>query len=708
MPDKPKQFQTVLIFLLAFVFQGVHAQNQTNNYGKEFRFAFIENYGSFEKISFAVSLEKVPTTVSISCGTYSASFLIRRLDTVFDFTKFGSPKASNFDPSRSILITANNPIALYAMNNASNSSDISAITPSERIPGNPVYYVNTYRGDESLGKANNSLFSVVAIDDSCLINIMPTADSKYNLTKNTPFTILLRKGQVYQEQAMDSQSFAGTKVWNSLGCKKFAVFEGAKCSYVDYSTPTCKGCDHLYNQSRPLQYLGKKFTTLPYFGFTLGYLYQIVATENNTSILIDGVFVKNMNQGEVYIVNQLNNVSVCIEADRPISVVELMKSGDCNGQNDNLGNPSLMTVIPDEQLTTKVGFSFPNTSNISQNPSFPAEFYIGIICPSKYLNSIRINGIAVDSGKFSKSCNMSVGSIKVNPAIGYQISSRYGFLAYMYAFGKDESYATEIGASFESQSTKMLIEPNMTSVCDSFQIFKLKAISDSSANFKWSFGDGTFFSGDSVNKSYNKSGKYKLSLSVKYPNNIGCTSDNISKIISVNTRPYFSLGKDTNVCRGIFFSLAPISKPKTTYKWSDNSSTSVYTVNNNKTVWLTMTDSNLCQFTDTVKVRFINCDTNSIIIPNVFTPGKSGETDDINDLFETRFTGFNLLSGKIYNRWGVLVYSFNYPEDSYWNGSFDNEQSRPCPDGTYFYLFQFVNSNTNFSKSFNGTVQLIR
>ena len=702
-----------LTFLLILSTDRTEAQNQNNNYGKEFRFTFLENYGSLDKVSFVVSLTKLPDTVRIYVGNSLFGIgVYKNYDTIISYTKFSSPNAFQFGPNKGILINtiSNSPFALYAMNNVQNSSDISTITPSEKIPGNPDYYINTYRGDESLGKENNSLFSVVAIDDSCYINVMPTADSKYNLVKNTPFGIWLRKGQVYYEQALDSQSFAGTHVWNSNGCKRFAVFEGAKCSYVDYSTPNCRGCDHLYNQTRPVQYLGKSFTTLPYETIDGGYYYQIVATENNTIIKIDGVYRTTLNKGGVYQYNQNSNVAVCIESDKLVSVVELMKSGECNGQIDKLGNPSLMNVVPNNQLTNNAGFSFPVTSKISQNPSFPADFYVGISAPIGSLYKLRINGNPIDTTKFVNSCKNTVGSIKLNPTLKYKISSELGFIAYMYAFGIDESYASEVGSSFESNKTQITLAANQYTTCDSFNIFKFKAKSDSFALFKWSFGDGTFQTGDSVNKSYPKTGVYQVKLNATYPNSIGCTGDTFVKTVTVHKRPYFTLGKDSILCFGDFFQVAPVVEPKTKFLWSNGSTLNMVVVNNAQKVWLKLTDTNLCSYTDTMDLRFINCDTNSIIIPNVFTPSNinSVSNDNINDLFETKFTGFDALKGKIYNRWGILVYSFNYPTDSYWNGGLNNDTSNPCPSGTYYYLFEFTNSKTNLVRSYNGVVELIR
>ncbi|MEZ4805677.1 MAG: hypothetical protein R2852_09400 [Bacteroidia bacterium] len=165
-----------------------------------------------------------------------------------------------------------------------------------------------------------------------------------------------------------------------------------------------------------------------------------------------------LNEREVLSINQNSNVAVCIESDKLVSVNQLMKSGECNGHPNNLGNPSLMSVIPNNQTTTSVGFSFPTTSNLAQNPSFPADFHVGIACPVGTLNKIKLNGVPIDTSTFTKTCNMSIGSVTLNPSIKYKLSSEVGFIAYMYAIGKDESYASDLGAGFENSITQLILE----------------------------------------------------------------------------------------------------------------------------------------------------------------------------------------------------------------------------------------------------------
>lgn len=701
----------ILLFIpLLFIasLSGIRAQNQTSNYGTEFRLTLLENYGSLDKVSFVVSLTALPDTVRISVGANSFPMAVyANRDTIISFTRFSTPSASQFGPNKGILVTTSHPSSLYVMNNVQNSSDITSVLPVHRIPGNPEYYINTYRGDESAGRSNSSLFSVIALDDSCLIHIMPSADSRYNLVKGNLYTRWLRKGEVYFEQAADSQSFAGTRIWNTNGCKRFSVFEGARCSYVDYSSSNCRGCDHLYNQTRPMQYQGKSFTTIPFSGMQGGYYFQVVASENNTSLMVDGVAAATLDRGEVFTYNQNANISLCIESDKPVSVVQLMKSGECNGHADNLGNPSLMGLVPDDQTGTRAGFSFPSTSNIAQNPSFPAEYYAGIAARPGTLRSVKINGVPVDTSKFVSTCHLSVASFKLNPANAYLITSDYGFLAYLYAIGKDESYATPVGGALENAITNIGVDANLNSTCDSFRLFRFHAKSDSLAIFNWSFGDGSTAQGDSVEKVYPKTGIYRLKVSAFYTNNTGCKTDTFEKIIQVRKRPYFDLGKDTQVCDGVFFQISPVTEPQLSFRWYDNNTSPLTVVTTPRTVWLTATDSNGCSFSDTMSVDFVNCDSNSLIVPNVFTPGKT-QGDDINDLFEVRYTGFDLLRGYIYDRWGQLVYSFRHPEQEFWNGGRNNDVSVPCPSGTYYYMLELSSSVTGQVRKLNGVVQLIR
>ncbi len=695
------------IFILSVI--GLNAQNYPNGYGKEYRFMLLENYASPQKIVFSLNFEEVPATLTIQCvaNSFTLNKTIYSKDTQITVL---SPIAGTFVntpneivSNRSVRASSNKNFLLQVLNSALYSADIATIIPTENIPNNPEYIINTYRGDNySVSNSNGSLFGVVAIDDSCLINVMPTAESDFmRKPANVPYKFWLRKGAMYMVKALDSQSFAGTRIWNSNGCKKFAVFEGARCSFVDYTTE-CKGCDHLYNQSKPIQNLGKEYITIPFTNLSKGYMVQIVAPSNATTVSIDGVAQPIMNASDVLIYNQTSANSLCITSDKNISVNQLMKGGTCNGSN--LGNPSMMSVQNASQLANKISFNIPLGGNIGNPSALPTEFYCAIVCPLNSKGSIKLNGTYLDSNLFQTKCNWAIAQLKVLANNSYFLEGKNGFLAYLYANAENESYATELAGGGDNIVTNWQVIPNITQVCDTNYIFKFKATSDSSAIFNWVFGDGQQAIGDSVFKVYNKVGKFNVQLLVSYTNNKACVNDTFSREIVVNRRPYFELGKDTSICEGNVFEIRPFLSSKNKQLWSDNSIAAVYPVHSTQKVWLRVTDSNLCTYSDTIQVNVVSCYTNEFKLPNVFTPNE----DNYNNEFEIKMTGFDVANGYIYNRWGELVYHFKYPTDAFWNGGFKNNPNQLCPEGTYYYLIELVNTKTKFSKKLNGVIQLLR
>lgn len=86
-------------------------------------------------------------------------------------------------------------------------------------------------------------------------------------------------------------------------------------------------------------------------------------------------------------------------------------------------------------------------------------------------------------------------------------------------------------------------------------------------------------------------------------------------------------------------------------------------------------------------------------IPNVFTPNG----DNVNDLFSFNAQGIKQMAGRIFNRWGKIVYEWEGLQ-AYWDGKINEKEA---PAGTYFYV---VDTTDIFdeSKQTKGTVTLVR
>ena len=84
-------------------------------------------------------------------------------------------------------------------------------------------------------------------------------------------------------------------------------------------------------------------------------------------------------------------------------------------------------------------------------------------------------------------------------------------------------------------------------------------------------------------------------------------------------------------------------------------------------------------------------------IPNVITPNDDG----INDFFfVNELLFFKPVHLIVYNRWGMKVFEDD-EYDNKWDG--DNLQSRPLPEGTYFYVLDFTGA-----ESVHGFIVIIR
>lgn len=89
----------------------------------------------------------------------------------------------------------------------------------------------------------------------------------------------------------------------------------------------------------------------------------------------------------------------------------------------------------------------------------------------------------------------------------------------------------------------------------------------------------------------------------------------------------------------------------------------------------------------------------SIIAPNVFTPNNDGK----NDVFKFKTIGIKKLECTIYDRWGLKLYEWDGVNGG-WDG---NTKNGVAPDGTYFYVLEYLDFSNKVSSS-KGILQLFR
>ena len=96
-----------------------------------------------------------------------------------------------------------------------------------------------------------------------------------------------------------------------------------------------------------------------------------------------------------------------------------------------------------------------------------------------------------------------------------------------------------------------------------------------------------------------------------------------------------------------------------------------------------------------------------LVIPNVFTPNN----DNKNDAFDINMLGGNFYELNIYNRWGELVYESEKDgignDGINWNGN-NHQTGEPCPEGVYYYIFNYRLITQPSVRNARGSITLIR
>jgi gliding motility-associated-like protein len=171
-------------------------------------------------------------------------------------------------------------------------------------------------------------------------------------------------------------------------------------------------------------------------------------------------------------------------------------------------------------------------------------------------------------------------------------------------------------------------------------------------------------------------------------------ADTINVII--NPLPVFDLGVDVYVCHGEEVVISPNGPAvAVNYLWSDGSTNSTLVLNISGTYYLTVTDSNSCNYSDSINV-LLDC----LYIPNAFSPNG----DNLNDLFEVLNLDKELLTNfKIYNRWGQLVY--DNAEEAAWNGKYKGVE---LPRDVYIYVIEWQILSSQPVTVRRGLVTLMR
>ncbi|REE00535.1 PKD domain-containing protein [Marinoscillum furvescens] len=240
---------------------------------------------------------------------------------------------------------------------------------------------------------------------------------------------------------------------------------------------------------------------------------------------------------------------------------------------------------------------------------------------------------------------------------------------------------------------------SVVNVCDGFAVKPNNEsfISEGLLTYSWDFGDGEESAAESPTHLYATDGDYEITLTARSAE--GCT-DVYSNVVQVYATPEVSAGQDTSISKG--YSVQLHGSGGVDYSWypldglnNSNIPNPIATPMETTSYEVTVSDQYGCQNSDTVLVM-VNDDF-KIVANNVFTPDGNGQNDA---WVIENVEAFGDVNVRVYDRYGSLVFQ-EKAYDNDWAGTYGNDI---LPDGTYFYVITFSESD----QKYQGALTIIR
>ena len=424
---------TVISLLLLPVFG--HAQcTDRNTMGTDFWLMFLKNIGNDQSECSLTAAFSRSTVIHVNNP-------VTHWDTTVYTTSSGNvkipiPYGSAVGCSGGIHVTSTYPIALYASNHLNHSYDIATIYPTSTL--RTRYMPQTYHEfmEEEVG--------YVAVEDSTTITMVLPRQVNDDMSAGT-YSITLMSGETY---LLEGVNLSGIKV-TSNG-KPFGMFQGSVCTPVG----GCPACDHLYEQSYPVDYWGNHFMLVSTATRSSGDLVLITSLEDSCSLYIDTTFLTFLGAGETYHYNLPGSTEHILQSTKPVTVCVYLKGYVCDGLNGN-GDPAAVIIPPVEQGVASTIFQAVNTVTTTAH-------FANIVTPNYAVPYMKLDGVSISSNFTQTPYDYAYSRLSVSPGSHYLGCDSGSFVAWFYGLGYAESYAYIAGSSILDLSEKLYVDGHYT------------------------------------------------------------------------------------------------------------------------------------------------------------------------------------------------------------------------------------------------------
>jgi hypothetical protein len=288
---------------------------------------------------------------------------------------------------------------------------------------------------QMLGYRNNGAiignqFLIVGTANGTVVTITPTV-TVGGRTAGVPYDITLDQGETYllvDPNGLPSD-LSGTRISST---EPIGVFGGHKSANIPRGYVSD---DHLVEMIPPMSSYGRSFVTVPLETRLGGDFFRVMAAEDNTSVLVNGVAQSPLNANEFFETNLTE--PALITSDKPVMIAQYSASSSFDGVT---GDPFMMLVPPYEQYcstyvvcTPIVGFS---------------GNYITVTAPNEAVGNITLDGVEIPAVNFTPAAGSNFSFARIPVSVGtHTLNSDLRFGCHVYGFNYLESYGYPAGQS---------------------------------------------------------------------------------------------------------------------------------------------------------------------------------------------------------------------------------------------------------------------
>lgn len=371
------------------------------------------------------------------------------------------PKYGSFDArqmteglsDRGIHIESSQPITAYAHIYGNTNSGATMLMPV----GTYGYEYYAITSKQNYASNTYSWVNVIAAYDSTVVEITPSQPTVGGRPAGVPFTVQLKKGEVYQVlgaliNTEDGYDLTGTKVKsisnNNNKCYPIAVFSGSSRTNIgcNNTMPTVQNGDNIIQQNFPYRAWGRKYLTASTSQENTPSvmnmnIYKVAVKDPTTVVKLNGVQLVDLIDNRYYQFE--SNSADYIEADKPVMVAQILPSATASANCGWVGNgdPEMIYISPMEQGIKQVALYRNTRYNIVTQ-------FLTLIIPSNGVNSLLIDASNSFDHVFDHP-NMPGYKVVVKRWTASEgqtfVTSDSAFTAITYGLGSAESYGYNAG-----------------------------------------------------------------------------------------------------------------------------------------------------------------------------------------------------------------------------------------------------------------------